>query len=189
MVSGVSHAPRAGFHVAKGVGGGAGGEESSDIFDHHQGGSEDGGRVHDVLPQARPGAGCQAGTRAGDRKVLAGESGGENVHGFDRTPVDSAYVTVVGDAEPVPGEHVDGAGVGFGVPGDLTAERGEDAEIQAARTGEEAADPQVSVRHDVPPCGNTYGSERTLRRSVARSPLPGGTIWPAHQGAWGSRAW
>jgi hypothetical protein len=36
---GVSQTPRAGFQVARGTGGG--GEESADVFDHHQAGVED----------------------------------------------------------------------------------------------------------------------------------------------------
>ncbi len=45
----VSQTPRAGFHVARGTGGG--GEESAHILDNHQAGSEGLDRTGDVQPQ------------------------------------------------------------------------------------------------------------------------------------------
>ncbi|GAA2314823.1 hypothetical protein Scani_48590 [Streptomyces caniferus] len=46
---GVSQTPRAGFHVARGTGGG--GEEAAHILDHNQAGSEGFDRTGDVQPQ------------------------------------------------------------------------------------------------------------------------------------------
>jgi hypothetical protein len=64
----VSQTPRAGFHVARGAGGG--GEEASDIFDHHQAGAEGFDRTGDVQPQARAGVRVESGAAAGDRDVF-----------------------------------------------------------------------------------------------------------------------
>lgn len=64
----VSQTPRAGFHVARGTGGG--GEESSDILDDHQAGAEGLDGTGDVQPQARAGVGVEAGPSAGYRDVF-----------------------------------------------------------------------------------------------------------------------
>ena len=64
----VSQTPRAGFHVARGTGGR--GEESSDILDHHQAGSEGFDRTGDVQPQPRAGVGIESGPAAGDGDVF-----------------------------------------------------------------------------------------------------------------------
>ncbi len=65
---GVSQTPRAEFHIARGTGGG--GEESSDILDHHQAGSEGLDRTGDVQPEAGAGLGIEPGAQAGDRDVF-----------------------------------------------------------------------------------------------------------------------
>jgi hypothetical protein len=64
----VSQTPRAEFHVARGTGGG--GEESSDILDHHQAGAEGFDRTGDVQPQPRAGVRVESGAAAGDRDVF-----------------------------------------------------------------------------------------------------------------------
>lgn len=64
----VSQTPRAGFHVARGTGGG--GEESADILDHHQAGAEGFDRTGHVQPQPRAGVSVQSGATAGDRDVF-----------------------------------------------------------------------------------------------------------------------
>lgn len=64
----VSQTPRAELHVARGAGGC--GEESSDIFDHHQAGAEGFDRTGDVQPQPGAGVGVQSGTTAGNRDVF-----------------------------------------------------------------------------------------------------------------------
>jgi hypothetical protein len=76
LACGISQTPRAGFQVARGTGGR--GEESADVFDHHQTGVEDGDGVRDVVPQ--PGAGALGQTRA-----AAGDG-----HVFDRGSQPSA---------------------------------------------------------------------------------------------------
>ena len=64
----VSHTPRAGFHVASGAGGG--GEESADILDHHQAGTEGFDRADHLQPKARAGTGGESGAAAGDGDVF-----------------------------------------------------------------------------------------------------------------------
>jgi hypothetical protein len=49
---------------------GGGGEESSDILDHHQAGAEGLDRAGDVQPQAGAGVGVESGAAAGDRDVF-----------------------------------------------------------------------------------------------------------------------
>ncbi|GGT26252.1 hypothetical protein GCM10014713_19180 [Streptomyces purpureus] len=68
LACGVSQTPRAGFHVARGTGGG--GEESSDILDDHQARVEGFDGTDDVQPQTGPGAISQSGATAGDRDVF-----------------------------------------------------------------------------------------------------------------------
>ncbi|ALO12624.1 hypothetical protein AQF52_7038 [Streptomyces venezuelae] len=65
---GVSQTPRAGFHVARGTGGG--GEEAAHILDHYQAGSEGLDRTGDVQPQPGAGLGVESGPAAGDRDVF-----------------------------------------------------------------------------------------------------------------------
>ncbi len=65
---GVSQTPRAGFHVARGAGGG--GEEAADILDHNQAGSEGFDRTGDVQPQPGAGLSVESGPAAGDRDVF-----------------------------------------------------------------------------------------------------------------------
>ncbi|SCD64850.1 hypothetical protein GA0115245_111749 [Streptomyces sp. di188] len=68
LTCGVSQTPRAGFHVARGTGGG--GEEAAHILDHYQAGSEGFDRTGDVQPQPRAGVGVESGPAAGDRDVF-----------------------------------------------------------------------------------------------------------------------
>lgn len=68
LTCGVSQTPRAGFHVARGTGGG--GEEAAHILDHYQAGSEGLDRTGDVQPQPRSGLGVESGPAAGDRDVF-----------------------------------------------------------------------------------------------------------------------
>lgn len=65
---GVSQTPRAGFHVARGTGGG--GEEAAHILDHNQAGSEGFDRTGHVQPQPGAGLGVESGPAAGDRDVF-----------------------------------------------------------------------------------------------------------------------
>ncbi|WSA99043.1 hypothetical protein OIE54_07085 [Streptomyces sp. NBC_01794] len=125
--------------MAKGVGSGSGGEQAADILDHHQAGVEGFDGVDDMAPQAGSGAGGQSGAGSGDREVLAGEAGGEDAHGLGLVPVDGLYIAQVGHL-PVAGEDLGGVWVGLGVPGDVAAECGLDAQVQAADSGEQAAD-------------------------------------------------
>ncbi len=62
---------------------GAGGEKSTDIFDHHQSGAEYGYGAGDVRPQPGPGALGDARAQTGEGHVLTGESGGEDVDRLD----------------------------------------------------------------------------------------------------------
>ncbi|KPI04487.1 hypothetical protein OK074_4621 [Actinobacteria bacterium OK074] len=132
------------------MGSGPGGEEAADILDHHQAGVEGGDGVDDVAPQAGAGAGGQSGAGAGDGQVLAGESGGQDTHGVRLVPVDALDVSVVGDAGPVAGEDPDGVRVALRVPDGVSSEGGPDAEVEAADSGEQAADREVSGRHSGP---------------------------------------
>ncbi|WUF49445.1 hypothetical protein OHA73_35615 [Streptomyces sp. NBC_00483] len=68
LTCGVSQTPRAGFHVARGTGGG--GEESPDILDDHQTGFEGFDGADNVQPQTGPGAVNQSGATAGDRDIF-----------------------------------------------------------------------------------------------------------------------
>lgn len=68
LTCGVSQTPRAGFHVARGTGGG--GEEAAHILDHNQAGSEGLDRTGDVQPEPRTGLGVESGPAAGDRDVF-----------------------------------------------------------------------------------------------------------------------
>ncbi|MBB4981501.1 hypothetical protein GGE06_002411 [Streptomyces sp. SFB5A] len=68
LTCGVSQTPRAGFHVARGTGGG--GEEAAHILDHYQAGSEGLDRTGDVQPQPGTGVGVESGPAAGDRDVF-----------------------------------------------------------------------------------------------------------------------
>lgn len=68
LTCGVSQAPRAEFHVARGTGGR--GEEPADILDHHQTGVEGLDGVHDVVPEPGAGAFGQSGAAAGDGDVF-----------------------------------------------------------------------------------------------------------------------
>jgi hypothetical protein len=68
LIWGVSQTPRAGFQVARGLG--AGGEDASDVLDHHQAGAEDGYDVGDAAPHAGAGAFGESGTEAGDGEVF-----------------------------------------------------------------------------------------------------------------------
>lgn len=65
---GVSQTPRAGFHVARGTGGG--GEETAHILDHNQAGTEGLDRTGDVQPKPRTGLGVESGPAAGHRDVF-----------------------------------------------------------------------------------------------------------------------
>ncbi len=69
---GVSQTPRAGFHIARGTGGG--GEEAAHILDHNQAGSEVLDRTGDVQPEPGAGLGIESGPAAGDRDVFDRES-------------------------------------------------------------------------------------------------------------------
>ncbi len=64
LTCGVSQTPRAGFHVARGTGGG--GEEAAHILDHNQAGSEGLDRTGDVQPEPGAGMGVESGPAAGD---------------------------------------------------------------------------------------------------------------------------
>jgi hypothetical protein len=145
--SGVSHTPRAGFHVTVG----RRGEEAADILDHHQLGSEFFDGPGHVQPQAGAGAFGEARAEAGQADVLARESGGEDVDGFDLVEVDGGEVAVVGDLGPVVGEDLRGVlvlvlaaflvrGLVLGVPGDGAAEHGLDGHVESAVAGTEGAD-------------------------------------------------
>ncbi|GHF77607.1 hypothetical protein GCM10017667_01120 [Streptomyces filamentosus] len=68
LTCGVAQTPRAGFHVARGTGGG--GEEAAHILDHYQAGSEGLDRTGDVQPQPGTGVGVESGPAAGDRDVF-----------------------------------------------------------------------------------------------------------------------
>lgn len=68
LTCGVSQTPRAGFHVARGTGGG--GEEAAHILDHNQAGSEGLDRTGDVQPEPGAGLGVETGPAAGDRDVF-----------------------------------------------------------------------------------------------------------------------
>ncbi|AEN10803.1 hypothetical protein K373_02130 [Streptomyces sp. DvalAA-21] len=68
LTCGVSQTPRAGFHVARGTGGG--GEEAAHILDHNQAGLEGRDRTGDVQPQPGAGLGVESGPAAGDRDVF-----------------------------------------------------------------------------------------------------------------------
>ncbi|CAB41069.1 hypothetical protein [Streptomyces coelicolor A3(2)] len=64
LTCGVSQTPRAGFHVARGTGGG--GEEAAHILDHNQAGSEGCDCTGDMQPEPGAGLGVESGPAAGD---------------------------------------------------------------------------------------------------------------------------
>lgn len=68
LTCGVSQTPQAGFHVARGTGGG--GEEAAHILDHNQAGSEGLDRTGDVQPEPGAGLGVESGPAADDRDVF-----------------------------------------------------------------------------------------------------------------------
>lgn len=148
---GVSQTPRAGFHVAIG----RRREETSDIFDHHQSGSEFFDGAGDVPPQAGAGALGQARAAPGEADVLAGEAGGEDVDRLDPREVEVREVPVVGDLGPVAGEDLRGVLVGvlaavlvrrlvLAVPGHRAAEHGLHGHVEAAVTGAQGTDAQTA---------------------------------------------
>lgn len=65
---GVSQTPRAGFHVARGTGGG--GEEAAYILDHNQAGAEGLDRTGDVQPEPGTGMSVEPGPAAGHGDVF-----------------------------------------------------------------------------------------------------------------------
>jgi hypothetical protein len=147
FITGVSHTPRAGFHVTVGFRR----EEAADILDHHQSGSELFDGAGDVQPQAGAGAVREPGAEAGQADVLAGEPGGEDVDGLDLGEVDGGEVAVVGDRRPVVGEDAGGVLVlvlaavlvrrlVLGVPGDGAAEHPLYGDVESAVAGAQGAD-------------------------------------------------
>src|SRR5262245_4051139 len=116
-----------------------GGEESSDILDHHEFWGEDADGVAHVGPEAGSFPG-QAGAGSGVGEVLAGESSGEEVDLLDLRPVHSGDVAEVGPA--VGGDDPAGPWVVVAGPDQVGVEDGADAEVEAAVSGEQAAQGQ-----------------------------------------------
>ncbi|GGU92230.1 hypothetical protein GCM10010502_52020 [Kitasatospora aureofaciens] len=84
------------------------------------------------MPQARAGALGQSGPGSRHRDVGAREPGDEDADRLDGAEVDLGDITQVGDAGPVVLQDGRGAGGRVRVPGDLAAEDGLHAQVEAA---------------------------------------------------------
>ncbi len=124
---------------------------------------------------------------------LAGESGGEYVHGLDRGPVDGGDVTVVRYAGEAVFEDAGGVlmlvvGVVLGVPGDGAAEDVHDGQVEAAVSG--AQGPDAEHAHLPPPTGSATGAVHgspvgpvTTPLHAARVTVGSGCVSPSRTGA------
>ena len=137
FVSGLSHAPRAGFQVAIG----SGTEKPPNVLENDERRTQHAYRAGDIRPDAGPVAFPQALTCPGAGHVLARESGAQDVHGFDCGPVGLADVAEVGHVREAVGEDGRRSGVVVRHPSELAADDGLDGRIQAAVAGAETADP------------------------------------------------
>jgi len=118
-------------------------QECGDVFHEDESGSKVANGVGDRSPEAGAGAG-DAFAFAGIGDVLAGEAGGDDVDRRDRGPVDGADVAEVVHAGEAVGEDGSGVPVGFGVPGEVSAEDGVHGEVEAAVSGAQRPDPRRS---------------------------------------------
>jgi len=125
--TGVSQAPRAGFHVAIG----SLTEQLLDVFDDHQRRPQFGYRAGDEMPHTAPVALPEARPAPRTRDIGAGEPGGQHVHGLNRRPVRLADVSEVGHAGEVMGEDGGLVRVVVGHPCELAAEHLMDGQVQA----------------------------------------------------------
>lgn len=90
-----------------------------------------------VFPQARTGARLESGAASCVANVLAWETTGEHVDGFDVGPVHGGDVAEVGHVWPVVGEHRARGWVDFAEPRGVAAEDGSGGHVEAAVSSEQ----------------------------------------------------